>query len=1041
VRAHKRSRDVALGAVLACILGCCPCAFALNPALDVSQYAHTAWRIRDGSSKGIVRSIAQTPDGYLWFATDFGLLRFDAIRNVLWQPPADQPLPSNIVTSLLVTRDGTLWIGTDQGLASWKNGKLSRYEELSGSNIGKLLEDREGSIWIARFASGWTLCAIQLGRVRCYGENGGPGAGAIGLYEDRKGNLWVGTNTGLWRWSPGLPTFYPLPRQENGIQGLSEADDGALLISNGAGIRRFVGGEAKMTSSFPPSFRNLTVASLLRDRDGGLWIGSFGGGLLHIHQGITDVFTQSDGLSGDSIGTLFEDREGTIWVSTVDGLDRFREAPAAPYSVNQGVSNARITSVLASRDGSVWLGTVDGLTQWTDSHVTVYRAQIGQAALGRRLHSSRSVHEMTDRGMPAGGLQSIFQDSRGRVWASTGERIGYLEHDRFVPIHSPPGGLTRAIVEDHHGDVWIARRELGLSHVFHNGDVEDIPWARLNIDKGPVSALAADPLHGGLWLGFFQGGVAYFADGQLRASYGAAEGLGKSRVSSLQVDRDGTLWVSTYSGLSRLKGGRVATLTSRNGLPCDGVQWVIEDDAQTLWLGMLCGLVRIARPELDAWTAAADKAQDTQQLVHPTVFDSADGVRVLVNASFYTAPAAKSSDGKLWFLSQDGVSVVDPRHLPFNNLPPPVHIEQITADHKTYDVASDAVHLPALTRDLQIDYTALSLVAPEKMRFRYKLEGKDRDWQDVGTRRQAFYNDLPPRSYRFRVIASNNSGVWNEAGASLSFSVNPAFYQTDGFQLLSAVAILIVFAAILHLRSRQVARQFNMRLEERVNERTRIARDLHDTLLQSFHGVLLRFQAITYLLPDRPAEAQTALNAVIEQASQAVTEGRDAVQGLRPSAVVSSDLAGAISVLGDELAKQIITNAPDFRVDVEGIPRDLAPLLGDEVYRIAGEALRNAFRHANAKHVEVEVHYDRREFRLRIRDDGKGIDPKVLARGGAAGHYGLAGMHERAAIVGGTLTIWSEIDSGTEAELIIPASIAYAKSSAGHKSTASGAGT
>ena len=468
---------------------------------------------------------------------------------------------------------------------------------------------------------------------------------------------------------------------------------------------------------------------------------------------------------------------------------------------------------------------------------------------------------------------------------------------------------------------------------------------------------------------------------------------------------------------------------------------MIEDDVDSVWLYMACGLVRIPRSALDAWAATVDKDMSARPTIQATLFDSSDGVRSAASLSTFSPHAGRSLDGKLWFLTVDGVMVVDPRHLPFNNLPPPVHIEQLTADHKIYDVASNAVHLPPLIRDLQIDYTALSLVAQEKMRFRYKLEGKDRDWQDVGTRRQAFYNDLPPRSYRFRVIASNNSGVWNEAGASLNFSVAPAYYQTDGFQLLSAVAILIVCAAILHLRSRQVARQFNMRLEERVNERTRIARDLHDTLLQSFHGVLLRFQAVTYLLPDRPAEAQAALNAVIEQASQAVTEGRDAVQGLRASAVVSSDFAGAIGVLGDELAKQLTTNPPDFRVDVEGIPRDLAPLLGDEVYRIAGEALRNAFRHANAKHIEVEVHYDRREFRLRIRDDGKGIDPKVLAGGGVTGHYGLAGMHERAAIVGGTLTIWSELDSGTEAELIIPASIAYAKSSAAQRSMPSGTET
>jgi signal transduction histidine kinase len=383
--------------------------------------------------------------------------------------------------------------------------------------------------------------------------------------------------------------------------------------------------------------------------------------------------------------------------------------------------------------------------------------------------------------------------------------------------------------------------------------------------------------------------------------------------------------------------------------------------------------------------------------------------------------------------------VIDPRHLPFNKLPPPVHIEQITADHKSYAVSSDAnknLRLPPRIRDVQIDYTALSLVAPEKVLFRYKLEGWDHDWQDAGTRRQAFYSNLPPRDYRFRVMACNNSGVWNEAGTLLDFSVAPAYYQTWWFRSLCAAAFLTLLAGVYQMRLRQVARQFNMRMEERVNERTRIARELHDTLLQSFQGVLLKFHAVTYVILDRPAEAQKTLETVIEQARQAITEGRDAVQGLRSSALVSSDIAQAISTFGDELASGPSgQNSPNFRVVVEGAPRDLAPLLRDEIYRITGEALRNAFRHAHAQRIEVEIRYDQRQLRLRVRDDGKGIDPTVLNGGGRPGHYGLPGMHERAKLVGGKLAVWSELNSGTEAELTIPASIAYAKSSAARRST------
>jgi signal transduction histidine kinase len=470
----------------------------------------------------------------------------------------------------------------------------------------------------------------------------------------------------------------------------------------------------------------------------------------------------------------------------------------------------------------------------------------------------------------------------------------------------------------------------------------------------------------------------------------------------------------------------------------------MEDDVHSFWLSMPCGLVRIGRLELDAWAAAVDKDKEAMPTIQITVFDSSDGVRSRSLAGGYSPLATKSPDGKLWFLPVDGVSVVDPRQLPFNKLPPPVHIEQITADRKTYDVASAAnsqMRLPPLVRDLQIDYTALSLVAPEKVLFRYKLEGWDRDWQDVGNRRQAFYNNLFPRNYRFRVMACNNSGVWNEAGTFLDFAVAPAYYQTTWFRLSCLATFLALLAALYQLRLRQVAHQFHMRMEERVNERTRLARDLHDTLLQSFQGVLLKFSAISYRISDRP-EIQETLESVIEQARQAITEGRDAVQGLRSSTVVSNDLARAISTLGEELAAADTNqHSPDLCVQVEGAPRDLAPLVRDEVHRIAGEALRNAFRHAQARRIEVEICYEQRHLRLRVRDNGKGIDPKVVSEGERAGHHGLPGMRERAKLVGGKLAIWSELDSGTEAELTIPASVAYAKSAVGRRSMFSGKGS
>jgi signal transduction histidine kinase/ligand-binding sensor domain-containing protein len=1005
-RGHRQTRAVvALGILLAC----CRCAFALDPSLDISQYAHTAWKIRDGFARGHIASIAQTPDGYLWLGTEFGLLRFDGVRPVPWQPPGDQHLPGGTIFRLLAARDGTLWIGA-KGLASWKNGKLTQYPELADQFIFSLIEDREGDVWVGGtgIPTG-KLCAIHKGSVHCYGDDGSLGRAVFALYEDSKGILWAGVLNGLWRWKPGPPKFYSLPGELDGIQAICENADGELLVGWKGGIYRFVDGKTELYS-LPGALGKFTTRRILRDQNGGLWIGTTDRGVVHIHQGRTDVFLETDGLSGDDVGTLFEDCEGTLWISTLEGLDRFRDFAVATFTAKQGLLKSRVGSVLAEKDGSVWLATRDGLNRWEHGEMTIPRT--GSAKRDGKL----------DGFYP----NSLFQDDHGRIWVSTLRELGYLENGRFTSINGVPGGNMLSITQDTAGNVWVINEHVGLFRISPQNEVREILWAGLG-HKDHASVLAADRRQGGLWIGFFLGGIAYFPDGQVRATYTTTDGLGAGRVSDFQFDDDGTLWVSTEGGLSRLKNNRVATLTSKNGLPCDTVHWAIEDHDHSFWLYTACGLVRIARSELDVWAA------DANRTIQATVFDSTDGVRSLSDPGHYHPQVAKTPDGKLWFLPWDGVSVIDPRHIPVNKLPPPIHIEQVTADRKTYwqnlsgDASSSPPRLPPLVRDLTIDYTALSFVAPEKVLFRYKLEGLDREWHDAGNRRQAFYTNLSPRNYRFRVAACNNSGVWNEDGTFLDFSIAPAYYQTTWFRVSCAAAFLALLWALYQLRLRQLAHQFNLTLEARVGERTRIARDLHDTLLQSFHGLILRFQAATNLLPERPVEAKQRFENAIDQAAQAITEGRDAVQGLRSSTVETNDLAMAISALGEELAADgTIADSALFRMAVEGTPRNLHPILRDEVYRIAGETLRNAFRHAQARQIEVEIHYDARQFRLRVRDDGKGIDPEILGEEPRPGHFGLHGMRERAKIVGGQLDVWSELDSGTEVELSIPASRAYA---------------
>jgi ligand-binding sensor domain-containing protein/signal transduction histidine kinase len=1006
-KGHRQARAVvALGILLAC----CPCALALDPSLDVSQYAHMAWRIRDGFTKGFIASIAQTPDGYLWLGTEFGLVRFDGVRAVPWQPPGNTRLPPGTVRSLLASRDGTLWIGA-KGLASWTNGKLTDYPELAQQFIVALLEDHEGTIWVGSLGLPvGKLCAIRHGGIHCEGDDGRFGRGVRAMYEDVKGNLWAGVKDGLWRWKPGPPKFYSLPGEPDDMATITEDIDGALLVGWKRGVYRFVDGKTE-PYSLGSTLHQFLARKILRDQNGGLWIGT-NLGLLHVHQGRTDVFLPTDGLSSQEIYALFEDREGTIWICTLEGLDRFRGLAVATLTAQQGLSRALVGSVLANQDGSVWLATYGGVNRWDHGEITIPRT--GTTKRDGMLNGSNP--------------NSLFQDDRGRIWVSTLREFGYLEDGRFISIKGVPGGNMLSITQDTAGTLWVINETAGLFRISPQNDVQEIPWSSLG-HKDHASILAADRRQGGLWIGFFLGGIAYFSNGQVRAKYTTTDGLGAGRVSDFQFDDDGALWVPTEGGLSRLKNNHVATMTSKNGLPCDTVHWAMEEDDRSLWLYMACGLVRIARSELDAWVA------DPNRAIQATVFDSSDGVRSLSGPGHYHPQVAKTPDGKLWFLPWDGVSVIDPRHISFNKLPPPVHIEQVTADRKTYwqnlsgDASSSRPRLPPLVRDLTIDYTALSFVAPEKVLFRYKLERMDHDWQDAGNRRQAFYTNLSPGNYRFRVAACNNNGVWNEAGTFLDFSIAPAYYQTIWFRVSCVAVFLALLWALHRLRLRRLAYQFNMRLEERVSERTRIARQLHDTLLQSFHALMLHFQIGIDLLPERPVEARKTLEAAIDRADQAINEGRDAVQGLRASAVETNDLVSAIRILGEELrAADTNQNSAVFEVEMEGAPRNLHPILRDEVYRIAAEALRNAFRHAQAQRIEVEILYGERWLRLRVRDDGKGIDPKFLSGDGRAKHYGLHGMRERAQLVGGKLAVWSKLDSGTEVELSIPASTAYATS-------------
>lgn len=1001
-RAHATGQlNIVPGMMLTCIvLVCCSSALALDPALDVSQYAHAAWKIDEGFTNSAITSIAQTPDGYLWLGTELGLYRFDGLKNVQWRPPADQELPSNWIFSLLAARDGTLWIGTYKGLASWKNGKLTQYSQLAGLYIFKIVEDREGAVWASGVSiTTGKLCAIRNSSVQCSGDDGTLGRGAFGLYEDSQGNLWAGVKDGVWRWKPGSPKFYPLGGELNGIVGLSEDGDGTLLVGWRGAVNRFVDGKTQ-TYLVQDSMRQVQTRSMIRDRQGGIWIGTADRGLVHVHNGRVDTFTVSDGLSGQIVSALFEDREGNIWVGTTNGLDRFHDSAVTTYHIKQGLSSALISSVLAESNGSVWLATHDGLNQWANSQINTVDVGGGKP----------------NRFAP----NSLFQDSSGRIWISTPLQVGYLDNNHFVSLINVPGAVT-TMAQDTAGNLWIANEHVGLFQVFRDKLVQQILWSRLG-HTDHASVMAADTLHGGLWIGFFLGGIGYLKDGRIQASYAAPEGLAEGRVSDFLQDQDGTLWIATEGGLSRLRGGRITTLTSKNGLRCDAVHWLKEDYAHAFWLYTACGLLRIARAELDDFVTAIEQNINTKRNLAAIIFDSSDGVKSLATGNHFNPQVARSTDGRLWFIDLDGVSTVDPGHLPFNNLPPPVRIEQFIADRKVYDATSDArLSLPPLIRDLQIDYTALSLVTPEKILFRYMLEGRDTVWQEAGNRRQAFYTDLPPGNYRFRVMACNNSGVWNETGTYLDFSIAAAYSQTMSFRVLVVAGVLLLLAALYQLRVRQIAGQVRARLEERVEERERIARDLHDTLLQSVQGLILRFDAVAQQIPpDQPGYED--LEKTLDRADEVLAEGRDRVRNLRTSSVPFGGLPAAFQDVMEETSHG---RDATFKTVIEGTVRELHPVVQEEAYRIGREALINALTHSEGHHVEVEIAYKLQMFRLRVRDDGRGFDTGILEEGGRPNHWGLQGMRERAERIGAELKIWSGRQTGTEVELSVPGSTAY----------------
>jgi|HubBroStandDraft_1064217.scaffolds.fasta_scaffold09745_4 ligand-binding sensor domain-containing protein/signal transduction histidine kinase len=981
-------------------------AHGLDPSKRLTQYRHNVWRVQDGLFFGAPSSVSQTADGYLWVVTWNGVFRFDGVRFVPWSPPASV---SNHIYFLVSAKSGGFWINDGLGLSHIRGNRIVSHINL-GATAGPMVEEEDGSLWVHTVygpSSPGPLCHATDREVRCFGKADGlPIQRAYSVLLDGTGGVWMGSDTGLVHWKAGVSEIYePQAFRSNsgqeGIFGLVRNSDGSLWVGmpaagRGLGLERFSNGSFKPFSA--PNFDDtkISVRALLLDRDGNLWVGSDTDGLYRIHGNSVDHFGLADGLSGNSVKNLYEDQEGIIWAATSNGLDSFWEPRVTTYSETEGLGAGGALSVTVSQNGTVWLASNGSL----DS-----------------IHNGTVVSIGQKDGLPGNTVTSLLEDREGHLWVGVDDGLYIYENRHFRPIPSPnrsPMGMIVGITEDIDGNIWaecaskprklIRIRDFKVQEEFSDSQV-------------PAShTLAADP-RGGIWLGTSDGRLVSLRKGKVDIF--PVNLKGDPFVRQIEVQPDGSVVAAAVDdGLISLRAGAVQRLNKQNGLPCDGVFGFNRDDRKNWWLSTPCGYVELADSEMQKWRA------DPKAVLQFRLLDALDGAR---SGRCDFNPAAKSPDGRLWFVGALVAQTIEPSLLEKESSARPVYVESVTADRTQYAADTD-LRLPARTHDVQIDYTSPSFSIPKKVNFRYRLEGNDSSWQDAGTRRQAFYTNLRPGPYRFTVIASNEDGIWNTEGATLQFSVTPAWFQTIWFRTLCVVAFFGLLWSLYWMRLRQVRHEFNVSLEARVSERTRIARDLHDTLLQSFNALLLRLQAAADLFATRPDEAKRTLDSTIDQTSQALIEGRDAVQRLRSTSLGSNDLVSALGSLGKVLAADGSNgDAPAYHLEVEGTPRDLLPITRDEVYQIAGEALRNAFRHARARNLEVAIHYDARRLRMRIRDDGQGIDPQLLRTDGLSGHYGLRGMRERAQSLGGELTIWSEVNSGTEIDLTVPSSTAYTK--------------
>lgn len=955
---------------------------ALDPNKQLSQFGVEVWLTENGLPQNTVHAVTQTQNGYIWIATEGGLARYDGINFRIFDKQNTPALPSNYIRALKEDRQGNLWIGTAEGLVRLHSGNVfTRIEGLPNNSVQSLYEDRLGNVYVATSGG---LMLLKGDQVTTFAGNDRSVSGSIQtLFEDRDGALWIGTPYGLTRFKDGK--FSSFTERDglgsNSVRAIQQTQDGRLWFGTLSGLTSLRDG-VFTTYRTRDGLSSDRILSLCADHDGTLLIGT-ASGMNRLTENRFSGFQSGEPLSANTILALLEDRERNIWIGTESGgISLLKDTKFTTYSTRNGLPVNLVKSVYGSSNGDIWIGTDGGgLSLLRNGQVTNYSTNVG-------LSSNVAI--------------SLFADLGGTLWVGTTSGLNQYRNGTFTQQRTsggPANEYVRSIYQDRDSHLWIGTRS-GLTRI--KGSESKTFTEADGLPNDLITALHQGP-SGALWIGSL-GGLTKFQNEEF-TTYTTKDGLSSDLISSIYEDSDQTLWITTNGGgINRFKNGAFTAYTTKQGLIDDVIHSVLEDARNNLWFSCSKGIFRVSKSDLD------QVANGNAASITAVVYGTADGMLTRECSGGGSPSAWKDNSGRLWFATIRGVAMIDPANIKTNQYAPPVVVEQLRTDDQSAIYNNNAEISAGQTR-FDFYYTAPSFVAPDKIRFKYKLQGFDRDWVEAGTRRIASYTNLRPGNYRFIVIASNNDGLWNETGATFNFYLKPYFYQTTWFYILCLLALALIAWQIYRFRLRQMQTQFGAVLAER----TRIAREIHDNLAQEMLGISVQLEVVARTLPPTAESAKSHLDRVRILVRHAIAEARRYVWDLRSQQLEKSDLPKA---LGDTARRLTSDTGIQVQVSVHGTFRPLPHLIEENVLRLGQEAINNAVKHANAEHIFVNLGFDPKGLQLSVRDDGKGFHYDATENG--TNHFGLIGMRERAERMGGSLWIYSANGSGTEVIVDVP---------------------